>query len=274
MRTGIRRRAGCLALIAGLGACGPSQEDYDRERAKVRELQQRLAEAERDVRSLRERLQSMEEANASLNQRLEALGANLQEAEGRHRSAQERLAEMERALEELRARERQHQARLQTFCGLLQRLKSMIEGGRLRVRVVRNRMVVELPEGILFASGRARLKDEGKAALAEVARVLAEIPNRDFQVAGHTDNVPIRTRRFPSNWELSTQRAVNVVHFLVEQGFDPRRLSAAGYADTQPVASNDEPQGRQQNRRIEIVLLPNYDELPDLSKLESLRCGG
>ncbi len=263
----------CGVLWVVAGACGPSQQDLDRERAKVRELQGQLEEVRRQGEGLRGRLEKLQEQNDALARQLEALGANLQEAEGRHRSAQERLAEMQRALEELRRREQRHQARLQTFCGLLQRLRSMIEGGRLRVRVVRNRMVVELPEGILFESGKARLKEEGKAALAEVAGVLKEIPNRDFQVAGHTDNVPIRTRRFPSNWELSTQRAVNVVRFLVAQGFEASRLSAAGYADTQPVASNESPEGRQQNRRIEIVLLPNFDELPDLSQLESLRCG-
>jgi chemotaxis protein MotB len=131
-------------------------------------------------------------------------------------------------------------------------------------------MVVELPEGILFASGKAKLKDEGEEALAEVAGVLKDIEDRDFQIAGHTDNVPIRTRRFPSNWELSAKRAVNVTRYLIEQGMKKDRLSAAGYADTQPVASNRTAEGRQQNRRIEIVLVPNLDELPDLSRLEDL----
>ncbi len=274
MRWRVVERSVCVLLVCGVaGACGPSQEDLDRERAKVRALQSQLTEARARSSRLHDRLEQLQARNEALARQLDALGANLQEAEGRHRSAQERLAEMQEALEALRAREQRHRSRLQTFCGLLQRLRAMIEGGRLRVRVVRNRMVVELPEGILFESGRARLKEEGKEALAEVARVLREIPNRDFQVAGHTDNVPIRTRRFPSNWELSTQRAVNVVRFLLEQGFEATRLSAAGYADTQPVASNETPSGRQQNRRIEIVLLPNFDELPDLSQLESLRCG-
>jgi chemotaxis protein MotB len=104
--------------------------------------------------------------------------------------------------------------------------------------------------------------------LEQVSEVLATIDNREFQVAGHTDNVPIHTSRFPSNWELSTARAVNVVKLMMEQGLEPARLSAAGYADTQPIGSNDDDEGRQQNRRIEISLVPNLDELPDLSALQ------
>jgi chemotaxis protein MotB len=131
-------------------------------------------------------------------------------------------------------------------------------------------MVVELAESILFDSGRADLKQDGQVALGEVAEVLKTIPNRDFQIAGHTDNVPINSRRFPSNWELSTARAVEVTRFLAEQGMTRERLSAAGYAETQPVASNDDPEGRAKNRRIEIVLMPNLDELPDLTELENM----
>jgi chemotaxis protein MotB len=168
---------------------------------------------------------------------------------------------------ELRAKERQAQARLATFRNMLERFQAMINSGKLRVRIVRNRMVVELAENILFDSGKSDLKPEGQTALTEVAGVLASIKDRDFQIAGHTDNIPIKSRKFPSNWELSTARAVTVTRYLGANGVDSARLSAAGYAETQPVASNDDDAGRAQNRRIEIVLMPNLDELPDLSAL-------
>jgi chemotaxis protein MotB len=145
----------------------------------------------------------------------------------------------------------------------------MIASGKLRVRIVRGRMVVELSENILFDSGKSELKKEGTAALQEVAGVLSSIPDREFQIAGHTDNVPIKSAKFPSNWGLSTARAVTVARSLASQGVPANRLSAAGYAESQPVASNDTPEGRAQNRRIEIVLMPNLDELPDLSSLEA-----
>jgi chemotaxis protein MotB len=177
------------------------------------------------------------------------------------------LEETQRALEALRERERAQQARIATFREMLGRFRAMIDSGRLRVRIVRNRMLIELSDNILFDSGDDALKAEGRDALAQIAQILQTIPDRQFQVAGHTDNIPIRRGRFQSNWELSATRAVNVARFLIEQGMSAERLSAAGYAETQPVAENETPEGRAQNRRIEIVLLPNLDELPDLSSL-------
>ncbi len=254
-------------LILSALACGPSQEDLDNANNRIQELEGQLETARGENAELTERLGTVESQNGTLANRLRALGENVEELEGQRSNLQSDLAQTQRALEELRERERQAQARLQTFRGLIERFRSMIESGRLRVRIVRNRMVVELPEGILFDSGRANLKDDGETTLTEVAGVLKEIENRQFQIAGHTDNVPIRSRRFRSNWELSSQRAVNVARFLITQEVPANRISAAGYADTQPVASNETDEGRAQNRRIEIVLVPNLDELPDLSSL-------
>ena len=257
-----------LTLIVGLGlACGPSQEELDHANSQIQELEDELSRSRQENQGLTERLGEIESQNSQLASRLRSLGENVETLQGERTSLQQDLERTQRALEELRERERQAQARVETFRGLIERFQSMIESGRLRVRIVRNRMVVELPEGILFDSGRADLKSGGETTLTEVAQVLREITNREFQIAGHTDNVPIRSRRFRSNWELSAQRATNVARFLIEQGVAANRISAAGYADTQPVSSNETDEGRAQNRRIEIVLVPNLDELPDLSAL-------
>jgi chemotaxis protein MotB len=117
---------------------------------------------------------------------------------------------------------------------------------------------------VLFDSGQTTVKPSGRQALTQVASILRSISDRHFQVAGDTDNVPISSAAFPSNWELSTRRAVEVVHFLIEQGMKPELLSAAGYGEFDPVASNDSPEGRKKNRRIEISLQPNIDELVSL----------
>ncbi|MGB5266328.1 MAG: OmpA family protein [Polyangiales bacterium] len=175
---------------------------------------------------------------------------------------------MEAALAEAAAREARAAKRLAEYNSMLKQLKSMIDSGKLKVRIVRNKMVIELPEAVLFASGSAKLKTEGVRVLAELGPVLASIKGREFQVGGHTDNKPIRTKRFPSNWELSGARALDVGKLLVEYGVPANRLSAAAYGDTQPVADNDTPEGRALNRRIEIALQPNLDELPDLSSFE------
>ncbi len=248
-----------LAASLLLVACGPSQEDLDAALARNRELQAEL-ERERSQRTeVESQLTGAQAQNAEMASRLRALGEDVS-------NLQTNLDETTRALEELRARERQAQERLATFRALMERFRQMIDSGRLSVRIVRNRMVIDLPSGVLFDSASAELKPEGQATLAEVAGVLRDIPNREFQVAGHTDNVPI-SGRFRSNWSLSTSRAVSVSDYLIAQGVPANRLSAAGYADTQPVATNDTPEGRQQNRRIEIALMPNLDELPDLSSL-------
>jgi chemotaxis protein MotB len=93
-----------------------------------------------------------------------------------------------------------------------------------------------------------------------------EMKDRRFLVAGHTDNVPIKTELFANNWYLSTARAVTVVEFMVEQGFPADNLAAAGYADKDPVASNKSKKGRKRNRRIEIIVVPDLSELPKLAK--------
>lgn len=258
-----------LSLLSLLAACGPSQKDLDARDARIAELEEQGAVCDRERSDCHEALAAKETelANARAEiQNLETLLASVS-ADAEH--SQAKIDEMKKALDELREKERQSQARLTEFRSMLSKLKSMIDSGKLRVRIVRNRMVVELREAVLFDSGRADVKDAGATLLAELAPILTSVKNREFQVGGHTDNVPIKTPRFPSNWELSAARAVNVLKLLTENGLASTRISAAGYADTQPVASNDDKETRAQNRRIEIALLPNLDELPDLSVLES-----
>lgn len=178
---------------------------------------------------------------------------------------------MEAALAEAAAREARAAKRLTEYNSMLRQLKSMIDSGKLKVRIVRNKMVIELPEAVLFASGSARVKDEGLRVLEELGPVLASLQGRHFQVGGHTDNKPISpklTRRFATNWELSGARSTNVTKMLIDNGVPDARISAAAYAATQPVADNDTSEGRALNRRIEIALQPNLDELPDLSGFE------
>jgi chemotaxis protein MotB len=131
------------------------------------------------------------------------------------------------------------------------------------------RMLIALPNDVLFDSGRTDIKADGQSALVDVAKVLATIPDRNFIVAGDTDNVPIHTARFPSNWELSTARAVEVTKFLIVNGMRPQVLAAAGYGEFDPVAPNDSPEHQAQNRRIEIVLQPNLADLPSLDEVKT-----
>ena len=256
---------GAVALVAG---CGYSEEEM---RAKTREIERLRGElnaSQTERQRMQGRLDALSTENETMTNRLRDLGENVEALRAQSGALATDLEAARRREEEFRRRQAAAEARLATFNQMIERFRAMIDSGQLRVRIVRGRMVVELAENILFDSGAAELKEEGQNALRQVGAVLAQIANRDFQVAGHTDNVPIHTRRFPSNWELSTARAVTVAKFLSDSGVPSARLSAAGYADSQPSGSNDTEEGRRQNRRIEIVLMPNLDELPDLSSLQ------
>ena len=135
-------------------------------------------------------------------------------------------------------------------------------GDQVQTTISRRGLVVRvLTDKVLFDSGAATLKPQGLPLLAEVAGLLNVDRSHQIVVEGHTDNVPIASSQFPSNWELSTARATTVVRYMIGQGVDRRRLSASGYADLHPVASNATDHGRQLNRRVEIVLLRNHPQI-------------
>ncbi|MBN2716669.1 MAG: OmpA family protein [Deltaproteobacteria bacterium] len=241
-----------LVFLLAIG-CGIPQEKYDADMANLQNVIEQTRAANKDLEAS---IAKMKTERESLAAELDALQAQLQKlADERDANA----AAIEKA-----------QARIKLFKDMLLKFKELTESGKIKIKIVNNRMLVEMDSAILFPSGSAKLSNEGSEALAAVASVLATIDDRNFQVAGHTDNKPISSSKFKSNWELSAARAVSVVEHMIENGMNSENLSAAGYADTQPVASNETATGRAQNRRIEIVLLPNLDELPDLSALEKM----
>jgi chemotaxis protein MotB len=169
-------------------------------------------------------------------------------------------------LDELRQSHADADKQLALFKALGDRLRKMIDAGKLQVTVRRGRMIVKLPAEVLFASGSAQLSPDGQGPLRELAAALKSFADRRFMVAGHTDNVPIGPSNYKSNWELSTARAVTVTEFLASVGMNPSRLVAAGYSEYDPIRPNTSEAGRSENRRIEIVLLPNVEEISGLAK--------
>ncbi len=137
-------------------------------------------------------------------------------------------------------------------------LKSMSDAGKLQVKLDRGFLIIALQGDILFDSGKSKLKDGAKPVLLELAGVLKLMPDRLFQVAGHTDS----TGKDDQNWKLSTARASSVVNFLLtEGGVPPKVLSVGGYGSWQPAADNKTEEGRATNRRVEFLLVPNLTEL-------------
>jgi chemotaxis protein MotB len=141
---------------------------------------------------------------------------------------------------------------------LVSKLSSEVQKGQLQIRQYRHMLSVDVAEQIFFDSGKAALKDSGKEVLKKVGDALKSYDDKIIRVAGYTDNVPIAKSMqgiYPTNWELSVTRATNVVRYLQEVGIPPERMVASGRGEHAPVASNDTPEGRQKNRRIEIMLI-------------------
>jgi len=152
------------------------------------------------------------------------------------------LSELERAKQELE-----------------NKLKKEISDKEVSIQMLERGLVITFVSEVLFDSGKAVLKEDAKGKIAKIASVL-ETTVKDLKVGieGHTDNVPIKHSGWKSNWELSSARSMSVLHYLIEtENLDPSRLSATGYGEFHPVASNDTKEGRQKNRRVEIVILPN-----------------
>jgi len=142
------------------------------------------------------------------------------------------------------------------FSGLKTMLLDVNKRGNLKFEEQEEGLSILIRDDLLFNSGRAEINPSGMSVLRVISSRFEKFEGKII-VEGHTDNVPVNTERFPSNWELSTGRAVSIVKYLIEEvGVSPVVLSAAGYGDTKPRASNDTPDNRSKNRRIEIILKP------------------
>jgi len=169
---------------------------------------------------------------------------------------------VERAAE-LAAEKTKLEKKSSDYESLASSLDQEIKAGRVQLTELQGKLTVRMAEKVLFPSGSATISKDGQATLRAVAAGLKEVQGRIIRVEGHTDNVPIHSARFPSNWELSSARAIAVVRFFQSEGVDPALLGAAGYAEFQPIAANDTAEGRAQNRRIEISLALPPSAIPE-----------
>jgi chemotaxis protein MotB len=285
-----RARARSSTLVVLLACCLAAsacvkKSDYEALQAKCKseqeELAQKLGAAEQKGVSLEQALAKEQARAKELEGEVERLKGELADSQARVLEQQNQLTEMvksssnmkasiqemQEALNTLREQKKQTEARIAEFKKLLDSFKSLIDAGKLKVKVVRGRMVVELPSDVLFASGSIDLSEAGKAAVGEVGAIFVSMKDREFQIEGHTDDQPIKTARFPSNWELAAGRAIAVAQILIKSGLPPTRVSAASFGEFRPVTSNAK-ETRAQNRRIEIVLVPDLSKVPGFEELE------
>lgn len=258
---------GCSLSLLAL-ACGPSKADYQAQLDKYNQLAAKNQATEDELAKEKARA-------AKAEAELEAMGFKLN-AEGAEKD------KLLHALEEYKARADALERIKARFEKLRKKLEELTKLG-LKISIRKNRMVISLPGDVLFASGKDELQTKGKEILGKVAKVIhddQDLVKRTYQVAGHTDNEKIQSafavKQFKDNWGLSLMRARTVLLYLIAPkddpkrpggGLDPSLWSASGYGETDPVASNAGKFGKEKNRRVELIMMPNVEEMLDLKSL-------
>jgi chemotaxis protein MotB len=245
---GIALVAIAAAILGGLA--------FRRKAQEIEQVRRELGDARTGA------TQSQSEAS-DLRDKLTGSDARISELNGKLTRAQTRLTELETQLGGSQAKitvlESEKESADQARKGLEDQLRGELQSKDVAISRLQGKLTVNILDRILFDSGEAVLKQGGETVLRKIAAILDQHPSLKIHVIGHTDNVPIRPNsrsRFPSNWELSTARALAAVRFLTERaGVDPRRLGAVGYGEFRPLADNTTAEGRAQNRRIAITIL-------------------
>ncbi len=267
--------AGACALTfvgAGCVTTGTHKAVVD-ELAKTRsELD--TTRADRDATStkakeLDEKLTGALGQNEQLVTKISSMGQNVEQLLGEkdtlakeREKLQNERKELSGEVDELKRLRAAAEARNAEYKNVLERLRRMIDAGTLQVKFRGGRMLVQMSSDVVFPAGGTKIKTGARDAIVQLADTIKQFPDRKFQVVGHSDATPIKSERFPSNWELSSQRAIEVVRMMVEAGVPAEMLSASGSAEFDPVAANDTEENKAANRRVEIVFMPKLDELP------------
>jgi len=201
--------------------------------------------------------------NLGLRAQIDELNMTKQQLAQDKESCQNNLKAKEEELQarmaQLQENEVQTQEQSAAFRQMQTAMKAELDAKQVTIKELEGKLTLSMVEAILFDSGKATVKKQGKEALKKVAEVLKGVTDQEVIVAGHTDNVQITSKlaeTYPTNWELSAARAIAVVKLLEADGVDPKALVASGFGEFRPVADNSTPEGRAQNRRMEIILMP------------------
>lgn len=272
----MKRTMVSLAVMGLLAGCGVPKEQldakaleaenfrrqYEDESNKAKALEEKLAQVQAQLDEANQGRSSTEDSKAQLEEALSATQARVQELEKKIDELNALNSTLAEDKEKLAAAKKALEQKSSQYEELARSLRDEIKSGKIELSELKGRMVVKMKDKILFSSGSVKINPEGQAALAKVAEALKNLDGKIVRVEGHTDNVPTDPKGpFPSNWELSTTRALAVVKLLQDKGVASERLSAAGYGEFRPIASNKSSQGKSLNRRIEIVLAPE-DQAP------------
>jgi chemotaxis protein MotB len=191
----------------------------------------------------------------TLTQNISELRQQVAEMRAENKKLTEDISELQKVKEE---KIKEVEEVSDTYDQLLANMKNEIAKGQVTISDLKGKLTVNMEAAILFDSGRADVKPDGLDILAKMVETLKKVSDKAIRIEGHTDNVHITgglTRTFPTNWELSAARAINVTRYLQQQGIDPGNLSAVAFAEYKPVADNGTKEGKAKNRRIEITLV-------------------
>lgn len=244
----------------------------------LQELRQKYADLSKENADLKEQVGKLTDEGAALAKEKEKLIADNRELDGVLKAKsdtlsknitelRQRIADLEDENGELRGeianlrkvKEEEVQKTSRTYEEMLEKMKNEISQGQVTISELKGKLTVNMLNAILFDSGKAEIKPEGLEVLQKVIDILKNVGDKAIRIEGHTDNIQIigeLARKFPTNWELSAARAINVARHLQSQGIDPGFLSAVAYGEYKPVALNDTEEGKAKNRRIEIILVP------------------
>ena len=227
------------------------------------EYMAKLEEAEKYRLQLDKLNQANRESQEQINTLLEKINkgkAHTQQLATERIQLTDQLKQIKSGAEELAEAKNRAERTIQIQKQLVKSLKKEIAAGQVKITQLSGLTMIRIKEKILFDSGHALIKASGLNVLKKIGKTLEKIRDRHIQVEGHTDTRPLRwelSEKYPTNWELSTARATTIVRYLIDEvGIEATRLSAAGYAFYRPIASNDTPEGQQENRRVEFALVP------------------
>jgi chemotaxis protein MotB len=250
-----------VAAFLAVTACGVAKDEYA---AKVNALKALEEKSAKDSDEAKKKIAELEKTNADLGKEKDTLNGRIGSLENNLTEKQQQLNQCNVAVNDcktgaakLAESKKKAEEKVESYESLAKSLQGEIDKGQIELTNLKGKMTVKMKDKVVFASGSIKVAPEGKDALKKIAEAMKSMPNKGIKVTGHTDNVPPGPNApYADNWELSVKRSLAVVKILNEAGMDFTKMEASGNGQFQPIATNDNEEGRSLNRRIELELIP------------------
>jgi chemotaxis protein MotB len=259
--------SGCMVAeskyLAKVNEADTTAKELDAKSKQLDATSKQLAALTGENASLKKQIAALtgqrDELDKVLQSKTDDLSKNISENRQKIADLEAENTKLKESLAQLKQKTQEVEAQSNTYQDLLKEMKAEISKGEITITELKGKLTMDVVDKILFASGEAKVMKEGLEVLKRVVDILKNMKDKNIRIEGHTDNVQIAghlSKVYPTNWELSAARALNVAKYLQEQGIDPKIISATAFGEYQPLADNDTPEGRAKNRRIAIILLP------------------